>query len=381
MTSKTGLKIGIMGWQLLHVLGGANDFIRNLIRALALRPDTQVYFIAPPSEQEWLYPYYEAADPTMIRLPFDCEAPTLARLRAEYGIDVFLLSIFVYPTSLPYLVYWPDCQHRHLPQFFTEESRRERDDRIVSLLGTGKPMIINARSAKDDMVRFYGANPDQIFNLPVSPIVDFDHLTPRPELAVKHAIPRPYFIICNQFWIHKSLETIVEAADIARQRGLECDFVFTGQMWEPRFPDYPQSIVNMVAERDLGRSVRFLGHLEKPEQLELMKGAIAVLQPTLFEGGPGGGSVYDAIGIGVRAIVSDIPCNRELPEDPERIVFFEPKNASDLVDKMVQVMQTPYVQPSIEDCYRITRRSIELTSVRLYEAIEAEVANTVRAAA
>ncbi len=364
-TSDVGpLKIGILGWELLQVLGGANDFVRNLIRALKVRPNTTVYFIAPKQQDELIYPHYLEADSDMIRLYEDCEAHTLQRLRKEHEIDCFMLSIYVYPTDLPYLVYWPDCQHRRLPEFFDEPSRKARDERIQSLLATGKPLIINAKTAKDDIVEFFGAKPDQIFNLPVAPIVQFDHLTPRPELALKYNVPEPYFIISNQFWVHKSLETVVEAADIVRNRGVDVNFVFTGKMEEPRFPTYPQQIMDMVKAKRLDDRVRFLGHLPKVDQLELMKRAIAVVQPTLFEGGPGGGSVYDATGIGVRAIISDIACNRELPPDPEKRFWFKPRVAADLADQMIHVVGLPYTQPTIEDLYQISKRSIEVTSVR-----------------
>lgn len=367
------LKIGILGWELLQVLGGANDFIRNLIRALKLRPDTTVYFIAPPQDDESVYQHYLEADPTMIRLPFDCQASTLQRLQKEYGIDCFMLSIYSYPSDLPYLVYWPDCQHRHFPEYFDAPSRKLRDDRIRELLDTGKPMIINAKTAKDDMVRFFGATPNRVFNLPVAPMVHFDHLVPRPELALKYNLVEPYFIICNQFWVHKSLETVVEAAEMVRDRGIDAHFVFTGKMEEPRFPHYPQQVVDMVKVRGLEDRVRFLGHLPKVDQLELMKRAIAVIQPTLFEGGPGGGSIYDSTGLGIRAIVSDIPCNRELPPEPNRLFWFTPRVAASLVDQIVDVMKTSYTPPSLEDLYQVSRRAVELTSVRLYEAIEDEV--------
>jgi glycosyltransferase involved in cell wall biosynthesis len=370
-----GLKIGILGWELLQIIGGANDFMRNILRALTLRADTEIFFICPPQQDERLYAYYLAAAPKMVRIFRDCEAHTLTAIHAEYGIDLFLLSIYVYPTSLPQLVYWPDCQHRHLPEFFDEESKKVRDNRITSLLGTGKAMIVNAREVKTDMCNFYGANAEQIFDLPVAPIVEFDHLVPRPELALKHNVKRPYFIVCNQFWVHKSLETVVDAATILRNRRIDVGIVFTGKMEEPRQPGYPKSIRDMADKHGLGDMISFLGHLSKPEQLELMKQAIAVVQPTLFEGGPGGGSVYDATGIGVRAIVSDIPVNRELPNEPDRIVYFRPRDAADLADKMAQMIGQPYEQPSIEDLYQLTQQSIAKKSKRLYEAIEYELAS------
>ena len=61
--------------------------------------------------------------------------------------------------------------------------------------------------------------------------------------------------------------------------------------------------------------VQILGLIPKRDQIELLKHSCALIQPTLFEGGPGGGAVYEAFSLRVPAIVSDIPINRELPAD------------------------------------------------------------------
>ena len=64
-----------------------------------------------------------------------------------------------------------------------------------------------------------------------------------------------------------------------------------------------------------------------------MKGSLAVVQTTLFEGGPGGGSVWDAISLGKPSIVSDISTNLEIENEPT-VTFFKTKDADDLADKM-----------------------------------------------
>ena len=58
----------------------------------------------------------------------------------------------------------------------------------------------------------------------------------------------------------------------------------------------------------------FWASFPKLDQIALMKNCIALIQATEFEGTPGGLSVYDAISLGVRTIVSDIPVNREIEE-------------------------------------------------------------------
>lgn len=65
-------------------------------------------------------------------------------------------------------------------------------------------------------------------------------------------------------------------------------------------------------------------YIAKLDQIALLKKSIAVIQPTLFEGGPGGGASYDAISLGKPLIVSDIKVNQEI-EQSERVFFSRQK--------------------------------------------------------
>jgi glycosyltransferase involved in cell wall biosynthesis len=188
--------------------------------------------------------------------------------------------------------------------------------------------------------------------------------------VLPYGLSRPYFLVCNQFWIHKSTETVIEAAAIARDLGLDADIVFTGRMEEPRKPGYIDGLHRMIEDLGVGDRIKLLGYIPKPDQIELMKSAVAVVQPTLFEGGPGGGAVYDAVSLGIRAIVSDIPINRELPLREGYLTTFKTRDAADLVKKMQAFLAAPYTPPSPEDLYQLSRRSAENLSRRLYEAID-----------
>ena len=409
------LRIGILSHEFLVNIG-ANDFLKNIIRGLALESQNDIVFLCPRSNERiehiasptlkenlkkvpflkqflraivrhigpvadqvigkkpGAYDFYLEACPRMELLECELDATALARIQIEKQIDVFLPSIHILPTTLPYVTYWPDCQPKYYPEFFDDEAQRVRDERIYGLLGTGKPMINNSQDAKNDMIRFYGAISSQIFNLPLAPIIEFEQMITRPELSAPYGLQRKYFIVCNQFWVHKSIETVIQAAALAKKRGLDVDFVFTGRMQEPRKPGYIDSLRQLVIDLDVSDVVRFLDYIPKDDQLELMKASVAVIQPTLFEGGPGGGSIYDAISLGVRAIASDIPINHELPLDPACVVLFAKKSPEDLVAKMEIFLNTPYDPPSTEDLYQQSRRYTAKLSTRLYEAIDYAIA-------
>lgn len=406
------LRIGLLATEFLINIG-ANDFLKNIIRGLARRPNTKLYFICPaphekvehaisPGTKELLkhIPYFREAARAVVRLAgpaasrlapkpdfaayafyaeaclqmefvvSDSSPGSLIELSRTHALDVLMPSIHVLPPTLPYVTYWPDCQPKRYPEFFNDDAQRVRDERIRALLDSGRPMIINSRDAKNDMAKYYGAPASQVFELPFAPIIEFDRCAPHPELMAPYEVETPYFIVCNQFWVHKSIETVIEAARIVKERRLGARLVFTGRMAEPRIPGYIEGLHKMVSDLDVADVVRFLGYIPKDDQLELIKGAVAVVQPTLFEGGPGGGSIYDAVSLGVRGIVSDIPINHELPLHPDRLVLFRSKDAADLVDKMERMLAQPYRRPSPEDLYQQSKASADLLSRRLYEAID-----------
>jgi glycosyltransferase involved in cell wall biosynthesis len=116
-----------------------------------------------------------------------------------------------------------------------------------------------------------------------------------------------------------------------------------------------------------------LGHIPKRDQVEIMKNALAVVQPTLFEGGPGGGSVYDAACLGIPVILSDIAVNREVEAD--HLFFFEAGNCIDLAEKMMQLATLAPARSSRES---LTSRGSERAE-RLGNALMAAIDVTLAA--
>jgi glycosyltransferase involved in cell wall biosynthesis len=75
----------------------------------------------------------------------------------------------------------------------------------------------------------------------------------------------------------------------------------------------------------------------KREQLSLLSGALALVQPTLCEGGPGGLASNEAAALGVPMLLSDIAVNREVDEPGVR--FFRAGDAQDLAQAMQERLQ------------------------------------------
>ncbi len=227
------------------------------------------------------------------------------------------------PASIPRIGYLFDFQHRHLPHLFSARLRRKRDRNFSKLAKDADGIVVNSRSVADDAIRFLGVAAEDMLVLPFSPYVqDWWFQTDPVVVRDRYGLPSRFLLICNHFWTHKDHATAIRAfarlhADSACR---DMQLVMTGDPIDHRDPAHFSRLQRLVGELGIASSTRFLGLIPKHEQIALMRGCSLLIQPTLFEGGPGGGSVYEAVGLGVPALVSDIPVNREI--DAPNVRFF-----------------------------------------------------------
>ena len=112
----------------------------------------------------------------------------------------------------------------------------------------------------------------------------------------------------------------------------DVDLICTGATFGYRSETHFSELQRFLKQRGLASRVRCLGVIPKRHQVELVKGATALIQPSLFEGGPGGLSVYDAVALDTLVLASDIPVNREIRSDD--VLFFDPHDPSSLAARM-----------------------------------------------
>jgi glycosyltransferase involved in cell wall biosynthesis len=243
----------------------------------------------------------------------------------------------------PWVGYVFDFQHRHLPHLFAVADRDVRDARFAAMAESATHIVVNSRAVADDCRRFLGAGGATFVPLPFGAAPAPAWFADEPGRLGKYALPPRYFLVSNQFWTHKNHRVVFEAlrqlvpAQAARDVGVVC----TGSIVDARDKGHFPSLRRFLDENGLAARVRILDHIAKRDQIEIMKGALAVIQPTLFEGGPGGGAVYDAVSLGVPSLVSDLPVNRELDGLGFPVRFFPPTDASALAALMLDCVRGP----------------------------------------
>jgi glycosyltransferase involved in cell wall biosynthesis len=398
---RAAVKIAILGDGLVY-WGGGIDLLRTLLNGICATPGEgkSIFLLLP--EEDWKYRTFlrltqirdrftgllsrSVQRPTTRTRPTDAELKSIfapyedcVQVRFHDGTSSGLLAslqemkadvVFPCLTSLggtfpvPWIGYLLDFQHRHLPHLFSRLELRYRQWRINAILRDAKTIVVNARAVSADALAFRPETRATIIALPFTPSIRAQWLNADPlEARKRHDLPKAYFIICNQFWVHKDHKTAFRAFArfLATRSGDDesIHLVCTGGMHDYRAPAYLDEIKELLFDLKISRSVHLLGHIAKEDQIALVRGSIAVIQPTLFEGGPGGGAIYDAVALGVPGLVSDIPVNREI-DDPN-ITYFAPGDSEGLAQLMIEAPSRP--RPQFENSALISRSNDRLRTL------------------
>jgi len=294
----------------------------------------------------------------------------LAQAAADLRLDAVYLAMRC-PKSRPACAlvgYVPDYQHRHLPHLFSTEERAQRDQVFGALIAVSDAMVMNARAVAEDMRRFTPGPLPELHVLPFSPNLDPEWLQDRPELRAAYAIDGPYFIVCNQFWMHKDHLTAFRAlAELAKSRS-DVSLICTGGTTDYRDQTYFGKLEAEAARLGLGSRLRFLGHIPKRDQIELLKHAVALVQPTLFEGGPGGGATYEAVALGQRVLLSDLPVNLEV--DGGDVCFFTKGDHAALAQLMKEALEDPARRGDSADLLAQSERRLRRNGEAIWASIQ-----------
>ena len=303
--------------------------------------------------------YYENSNRGLMRCLNRINADVVLPVSGSLGINF----------SIPWLGYIYDFQHKYYPSNFSPEECFSREIHFSTILRDAKAIIVNSTAVKNDISKYYPwHDSNRIFELPFSPHLIDDWLKKLDvNVFAKFNLPDKYFLISNQFWLHKDHLTAFKA--ILRIKNVSnISLVCTGTMNDHRNPNYIEELKQFLYHNKLVDRVRMLGHIPKSEQIEVMKHAIAVIQPTLFEGGPGGGSVYDAVSLGLPVILSDIPVNREVKAN--NIRYFKPGDDDALSKNILELTLISSNRPTFEKLIANSQNNLSRLGNRMNDAIE-----------
>lgn len=256
---------------------------------------------------------------------------------AAHRIDVVFESARFYGRRLPQaaIAWFPDFQHRRLPQLFSRTARWRRDIGFRMQLRHGRTVLLSSEDARRDCECFYPQAQGRTRVLRFPAVVDAADLAADPAaVRAQYGIPERFIFLPNQFWRHKNHAVVVEALGILRQRGDTACVIATGSTHDPRDP----ALFDALRARldALGASPLFhaLGVVPRVHVIALMRSCAAFLNPSMCEGWSSG--VEEAKLFGVPMLLSDLAVHRE--QAAENAKYFAAGDAAALAGLLTDAM-------------------------------------------
>jgi glycosyltransferase involved in cell wall biosynthesis len=224
----------------------------------------------------------------------------------------------------------PDFQELTFPGFFSQPELAARRRNAIRCCRHASTILLSSEVALSDLRRIS----TQYIGTAVLPFVATvpagHDLLPLEQLRVKYGVADKFFHLPNQFWIHKNHIVVLEALALLRQQTRVVHVVATGNPADPRHPDHFSSLMDSARKLGVDHLFNPLGVVPYRDLMSLMRHAVAVINPSKFEGWST--TVEEGKSMGKCILLSDIDVHRE--QAPDRGMFFSPNEASELAEKM-----------------------------------------------
>jgi glycosyltransferase involved in cell wall biosynthesis len=328
-------------------LGGRNYF-RNLLAAIRSLPSgllTPVLFTGRKGED--LSPIFPAAEIVRTSL-LDRKDPAwlvrkaiskitardflLQKLLISNGVDILSHSGPLRgQTSIAVVGWIPDFQHIHLPNFFSAKEQARRSYEYLELCRHCDRIVVSSKCAAMDLASFSPefAHKAEVLQFVAAPA----SVSTSPSLSDLTSLYRfrtPFFLLPNQFWAHKNHAVVIKALQLLKGNRTHFTVLATGVTTDYRQPGFFSELMNMAEQCGVLDNFKVLGPIPYDHLVGLMRGTIAFINPSYFEGWST--SVEEAKSMGKLALISDIPVHHE--QAPRRCLFFDPSGPASLAKAM-----------------------------------------------
>jgi len=331
---------------------GGTYYIQNLIAALNVIPDAQKpeliiitneekHFIDLSNVTRYPYIYYRGFERklTLAERAINKISNRLINSKpfSSYHKDieiVFPAAHEQYFSKVKNHLYWiPDFQEHYLPHFFTKEEIDGRKEYQLSIIKKAKYIVFSSKAAKNDFNKIYPQNNVKQFLLPFAVTHSSAKNNQNSDINLKYKLPDKYFICSNQFWKHKNHHIVLRAICYLKHKGIEVFVAFTGKEHDYRNPLYFEELCALASNLDVNDNIKFLGFIDRVDQLALLKNSLSVIQPSLFEGWST--VIEDAKAINIPIIASSIDVHKEQLDLYKKKQFFSPDNEKELADCLI----------------------------------------------
>ncbi len=263
-------------------------------------------------------------------------------------------NIFVGNISIPKFIFTDigyifDCQHLYLKSNFNFFQRIYRTSIFLFTLILSRRILVNSRSVKNDLKRFYPfINSHKIIDLPFMPIIKNKKYNT--NLLMQrynyHFLKdsKKFLLISNRWWNHKNHLIVIKAFNdmkvyLEKHSDVENYFlVITGSIQGNKGrSDIADSAINYIKKNNLEKNILVLDHVPDDFHNLLVTKCLGIIQPSIFEGGPGGFSAWEAIGMNKPLALSNIEINYELKDYAQEMVYFNPNSKEQIKNILIRL--------------------------------------------
>tara|TARA_S200000501_G_C20828182_1_gene745941 strand:+ start:255 stop:1502 length:1248 start_codon:yes stop_codon:yes gene_type:complete len=227
-----------------------------------------------------------------------------------------------------------DFQHKDLPDMFSKNEINLRNDLFLKILKTNNFIIVNSNYVKIKIKKYFGSFKNKIIKIPFLPYIE-ENIKKKnfSLLKKKYEIKKNFFIICNNFWKHKNHDLAFKAFNQFLKIHPNYQLVCTGGFNDSRHPKYFKTLNKKFYKIIKEKKILILGVIPKADQICLLKNSKIIIQPTSYEGGPGGFSAYEAIAYNKNLLLSNILVNKEVKG--RNVFFFKNNSSNQLLKKLI----------------------------------------------
>jgi hypothetical protein len=213
-------------------------------------------------------------------------------------------------SSIKSIVWIPDFQFFYFKKYFSFKYIILKKLNLLIYSKHSNKILLSSRSAQRDLKKICLPAYKKSF------VNSFCFRKPKSKnrlvdkkIKNKYKLPKKFFYLPNQYWIHKNHIVVLKALKILIEKHKQIKIISTGLNHDYRFPHYFNYISRLIAEQNLKKNYIYLGLVPSFVSEYLMSKCVAIINPSKFEGW--NTSVEQAKAINKKIILSNIPTHRE----------------------------------------------------------------------
>ncbi len=261
------------------------------------------------------------------------------------SIKITLLTDSIYPYGdFPHfrfvkrkIEWFIDLHYHFMPSNVSENELTMYFEWEKSMIDSKRDLVLSSEEMYRQFREAFPGYQNKIFVIPFATLLPKIGAGLLESTLTSYNISGPYFMTPNQISRYKNHMVILKAVKDLVEKGHKFQMLFTGNIIvNDKSPekDYLIRLSDYIKENGLETYVKFLGIIKREQQLSLMQNAIALIQPSKYEGWST--LVEEAKSLNKYIILSDIAVHRE--QINKNVSFFNIDDHSALSEYMEMIL-------------------------------------------